>query len=81
MRPCRGARIILPATPPSRAMAPMMAYAVPMMMVPVMIPVRRCHTHEGVEEIVERTVVVPDKRIRMQPVKRVKYVKTGKYVK
>ncbi len=68
---------------PAYGYAMPMAYAVPMM--PVMIPVQRCHTHEVVEKIVERPVyrqiIVHDKRVRMQPTKTVKYAKTGKYVK
>lgn len=62
------------------------AYGPPVMMQPVMIPVQRCHEHVVVERTVERPVyrkvtvrkIVPDKRVRMQPAKTVKYVKTIK---
>jgi hypothetical protein len=58
------------------------AYGPPVMMQPVMVPVQRCHEHVVVERPVYRTVtvrrVVHDKRVRMQPAKTVKYVKTVK---
>lgn len=66
--------------PGSYAMA--YPYGPPVMMQPVMIPVQRCHEHVVVERPAYRTVtvrkVVQDKRIKVQPAKTVKYVKTIK---
>ncbi len=61
-------------------------YGPPMMMQPVMIPVQRCHEHEVVERVVEKPVyrtvtkrrIIREKRVKMQPTKTVKYVKTIK---